>query len=247
MINALLVELENNPSQLLENTIQECCHDVKIHGKARKVEEIHSFVDEEKPQLIFFDVNQPNIHFFKLLYYVNKSGIDYIIVSKNKAFAYEAIRFSATGFVLKPIQPFDLISTVNIAITSIKQKEEEKNNKKVIEEIQRRLSDSDKIGIPTMAGFDFVQIGEIIRCEGMQKCTLIVTKQKKNLVSSYNLGEFVKLLVPFGFFSSHRSHLINLKQVHKYSREGSILMMDNTRIPVSRRKRSEFLEVIRHL
>ena len=247
MINALLIELENNPSQLLENAIQECCNDVKVYRKSQEIEGIRTFIEEENPQLIFFDVDQPDVQFFKFLHYLNKSGIDYIIASKNKAFAYEAIRFSASGFVLKPIQPFDLINAVNSAINSIRKKEEEKNNKKIIEEINRRLSDSDKIGIPTMEGFDFIQISEIIRCEGMQKCTLIVTKKKKNLVSSYNLGEFKKLLEPFGFFSSHRSHLINLKQIDKYSREGSILMTDNVHIPVSRRRRSEFLEAIHHL
>ena len=247
MINALLVELEKNESQLLENTILKCCDNVKIDHKVSQIEGIRGFVKREKPKLIFFDINQPDISFFKLLYFLNSVEIDYIIVSKNKAFAYQAIRFSPTGFVLKPIEPFDLINAVNTALLNIKKREERERNKKLIENINLRLSDTDKIGIPTMEGFDFIQINEIVRCEGMQKCTLIVTKQEKSLISSYNLGEFKKLLEPFGFFSSHRSHLVNLKQIRKYKREGSIEMMDNTQVPVSRRRRNEFLAAINHV
>ncbi len=71
--------------------------------------------------------------------------------------------------------------------------------------------------------------------------TKIVLSQQRIIYSSYNIGEFVRLLEPYGFFQVHRSHLINLNRIQKYNREGIVIMEDESSVPVSKRRRSEFL------
>lgn len=116
-----------------------------------------------------------------------------------------------------------------------------------LEQLIKEKIANELIGIPTLEGFDFIAVKEIIRCEGLQKCTRIVTTSKTDIISSYNIGEFRKLLEPFCFFSPHKSHLINLAFLKKYKREGTIMLRDNSCIPVSKRKKSEFLELVIHL
>lgn len=103
------------------------------------------------------------------------------------------------------------------------------------------------IGIPTMEGIDFLYCHEIIRCEGLQKCTRIVSTRGLAMVSAYNIGEFKKLLEEYGFFSCHKSHLINLMHVKKLTREGFVYLSDNGAVPLARRKRIEFLAMLKHL
>lgn len=104
------------------------------------------------------------------------------------------------------------------------------------------------IGIPTIEGLEFIDTEKIIRCEGLQKCTLIVTTEKSDIISSYNIGKFADLLEENGFFSCHRSHLINLQYVKKYTREGYIFFSANSKpVPLARRKRCAFLKEMRHL
>ncbi len=103
------------------------------------------------------------------------------------------------------------------------------------------------IGIPTIKGMDFFPVEDIIRCEGFNRCTRIFTKGHPALVSAYNLGEFVRLLRPYSFFSPHRSHLINLRHVKSYNREGTIVMGDNSSVPVSRQKKAAFLDTMVHV
>ena len=248
MINALLVQFENNKTQSLEESIHEYCNGVRISKKLKGNHELLEILNSEgNSDLVFFDINTPSVQFLQVLNQLNSCGVAYVIVSKNKSFAYEAIQLNATGFVHKPINPADLMLAIRNVKTQILRKQKEEKNLQIMRQISQKLSDVDKIGVPTMEGFDFIFIDEIIRCEGMQKCTLIVTKQRKKLVSSYNLGEFRKRLEPFGFFSSHKSHLINLKQIRQYKREGSIIMSDNTCVPVSRRRRNDFLDVVFHV
>ena len=113
--------------------------------------------------------------------------------------------------------------------------------------VRNYMNGKNKIGIATLEGIEFIRVEEVIRCEGLQRCTNVVVQNRKNMVSSYNLGEFIKLLENYGFYSPHRSHLINLSHVHRYDREGIILMTDQSAIPVSRRKKQEFLDQLKHL
>ena len=103
------------------------------------------------------------------------------------------------------------------------------------------------IGIPTIEGMEFIDTQNIIRCEGLQKCTLIVTTEKSDIISSYNIGKFAELLENDGFFPCHRSHLINLQYVKKYTREGYIFFSATSKpVPLARRKRADFLCEMRH-
>ena len=128
-----------------------------------------------------------------------------------------------------------------------REKEQRRQDKLLLEKLFSERLTNELIGIPTLVGFDFLLVNEIIRCEGLQKCTRVVTTTKTDIISSYNIGEFRKLLEPYHFFSPHKSHLINLAFVKKYKREGTIILRDNSYIPVSKRKKSEFLNQIIHI
>lgn len=120
--------------------------------------------------------------------------------------------------------------------------------KNKIENLEALIKDKERVvGIPTIDGYEFLFPNEIIRCEGLQKCTRILTSTKTDIISSYNIGEFKKLLESFHFYAPHKSHLINLAYVKKYKREGIIILRDNTQIPVSKRRKGDFLEMIHHL
>lgn len=114
--------------------------------------------------------------------------------------------------------------------------------------VPRVLPHTKLVGVPTIEGIEFVDIDQVIRCEGLQKCTLIVTTEKSDIISSYSIGKFADLLQKDGFFPCHRSHLINLKFVKKYTREGYIFFSAASKpVPLARRRKCEFLGLMRHL
>jgi len=54
------------------------------------------------------------------------------------------------------------------------------------------------------------------------------------------------MLTPFDFFRPHNSHLVNLSRVKEFIRgDGGYLVMENKmRIPVSKNKREELLNLL---
>lgn len=101
------------------------------------------------------------------------------------------------------------------------------------------------VGIPTEAGMEFLMAEEIIRCEGLNKYTMILTTSGTKLVSSYNIGEFAKILLCHGFYSPHKSHLVNLRCIRRLTDENQIILRDGSQVPLSRRRRLDFLQRFR--
>ena len=90
-----------------------------------------------------------------------------------------------------------------------------------------------------------MNIDDILYFESVNKYTKVVTKDH-SVMSSYNLGEFKKI-VDETFFQVHRSYIVNLQKIKRYESVGLLIMDDNMQIPVSKNIRAEFLNVFNKL
>ena len=182
--------------------------------------------------IVFLDVSMPEktgVDFLKLF---PSLPFQVIFVTAHSEFAMEAIKFSAAGYVLKPIDDYELSFAVNKAIEKIK---EGKNVQQ-----QPAANNKRKIGVPNIKGIDYLNIDDILYFESVNKYTKVVTKEY-SIMSSYNLGEFKKIIDDTIFFQAHRSYIVNLNHVTRYETSGSIVMEDNMQIPVSKSLRNDFV------
>ncbi len=101
--------------------------------------------------------------------------------------------------------------------------------------------------MPTADGLEFIKLAEIVRCEADQRMTKVILTDSSFILSSYNLGAFHNLLGEYKFFLCHKSHLINVQEVLKYDKDGVLIMSDGNMVPLSRRKKSEFLSIINRM
>jgi len=183
--------------------------------------------------LVFLDVSMPEktgVDFLKLF---PSLPFQVIFVTAHSEFAMEAIKFSATGYVLKPIDDFELSFAVNKAIEKIKPV-------KNLQAAQPAINNKRKIGVPNIKGIDYLNIDDILYFESVNKYTKVVTKEY-SIMSSYNLGEFKKIIDESVFFQVHRSYIVNLNHIMRYETSGSIIMEDNMQIPVSKSVRNDFI------
>ena len=247
MVNVLLIENEERLLSSIEEMLLRFCPQVTINGKLNSIKNSGDQIFDADPDLIFVDIEKNHNLGVDVVSYFNTVKFEVIFVTTAVHFALEAIKCQAAGFLLKPVKKEELIFAVNSAIHRIHKKKENSHNKHIIKNLKNRSSDQDLMGIPTIEGLEFISIKDIIRCEGLQKCTRVITKDRSDIVSSYNLGEFRKLLEPLGFYSPHKSHLINLNYIRKYHKEGNIMLLNNTFVPVAKRKKREFLDQIKRI
>lgn len=220
--------------------------EINIRGEASTSCEAYRLIKSVNPDLVFANVNVFNITTGFREAEMQNTHFEMVHMSDRYEDAIRAIQEDACGFILKPLVFGNVIAAVGSAIKKFIRRSA---SRPILEPISNdiALPHTKLIGVPTIEGIDFLHVHEIVRCEGLQKCTCIVSNRKRNLVSSYNIGEFRKLLEQYGFFPCHKSHLINLMHVRKFTREGFVFLTDNAAVPLARRKRLEFLQLLKHL
>ena len=243
MIPTLFLTKNGCPQKQISEKIARFCPQIVINNHTSCLQTAEKYVCQEKPELILLDLED---HLPSALEKLNKRAcfdFETIVFSPCKSQLFTALKHFALGFVLKPVNVEELILIVHHVERRLQAKRETLTHLSQRQE----LSLQKVIGIPTIDGYEFIQMGAIIRCEGLQKCTRVITKNRKNIVSSYNIGEFRKILGPYGFFATHKSYLINMGEIVRYFRDGRVQLSDGSEVPVSRRKKNEFLDLLLHL
>lgn len=247
MIKAILADDEPKALKVLEEMLQKYCPQLEVIATANSAENAYQLITSSHPDLIFLDVAMPEESGFDLLRRLPSLDFEIIFVTGFDTYAIDAIKFCAIGYVLKPIQQQDLLEAVHKAEKRISEKSDLLRNKQLLHNLINPGNSSNRIGVPTTQGLEFIPTDQIIRCEGEQKYTRVFIESRKDLLCSYNLGEFVKLLSGYGFFSPHKSHLINMAHIKRFDKEGTVTMTDESTVPVSRRKRQDFMEQLKRL
>jgi len=238
MLNSFLIGFENQDT--LRKKLIGFCPQVTILGQNKPISRMEEGLNLEGTlNIVFLLINDVVIeNLDKIKESIMKSTSSLICFGANKELAYYAYKLSAIEFILAPYQPQAIINAVH----KVEQKIKKLNDNRYT------LIDTDQVlGIPTIEGYEFIPINKIIKCEGLQSYTRIITDYRKDIISSNNIGELKKKLTPFGFFSPHKSHIISLKKIRKYSKDGVIFLDDGSNVPLARRRKCEFFKKILHL
>lgn len=246
-IESVIIDEESTSSCYLKQCLHAKFPQITIRGEASNYFDAYQLIRKVNPDLVFSNINIFNKGTKSVLWDSENLHFEMVYMSDKYEDAVSALQEDVCGFIHQPLTQSSIISAVGSAIRKLSERSSVRSAHELALHDSSFLPHSKLIGIPTIEYIEFFHIHEIIRCEGLQKCTRIVTTRKNNLVSSYNIGEFRKLLEEIGFFACHKSHLINLCHVKRFTREGFVFLTDNAAVPLARRKRLEFLEILKHV
>lgn len=100
------------------------------------------------------------------------------------------------------------------------------------------------ISLPTANGCEFLTLNDIIRCEGDNNYTVFHVQNAKKLIVSKTLGEYERMFSKYNFYRIHQSHLINLRHVKRYAKDGGVVVLsDGSLVEISRRKKLAFFKL----
>ena len=95
--------------------------------------------------------------------------------------------------------------------------------------------------VSTSEGLYFFSPEEIVRFEASRNYTYIHFTNRRPMLIAKVLGEYEEQLAGSGFVRTHRSHLINKQYITFIDGQGNIVMQDNSRVEISRRKKKEVM------
>lgn len=243
MINAIIVDDEQHCIDKLTNLLVTYHNQsVKLVGSFTSVKEGIKGIALLKPALIFLDVQIHDRTGFDLLRECDEINFKVIFTTAYDRFAIQAIKFSAIGYLLKPIDEDDLAEALNkIEKNSI---DEIRQMAGVIENNLQAGPKNKKLTVATGNELLFLNIEDIIRCQSDINYTTIYKKDKQKIVVAKTLKEFEELLSEHNFFRIHNSDLINMDFIKSYNKGkgGSVILTDGTELEVSTRRKEDFLK-----
>ncbi len=240
-LTAVIIEDELDAQVLLANLLKEFCSEVHLLGFASDIESGTELIKSVKPDLVFLDINLGNECGFRLLDQFLLKPFKVIITTAYEKYALEAFKYQAVDYLLKPYSPFQ----VRQAIERVCKLEEGTKAYTKLKSLISRSKPMSKISLPSTDGIHIFNVNEIIRAEADRAYCILYFDINAKIIISKSLKEIENLL-PNNFFRTHTSHLINMDKLVKYAKEdgGYALMSDGAKIPIARRRRVEFLDLI---
>jgi two-component system, LytTR family, response regulator len=246
MINAIIIDDEVNGAESLQLLLTKYCKsDVIINAVCNSSKEGYAKIQELKPNLVFLDIQMPHMNGFELLAQLPNRDFQVIFTTAYDDYAIQAFKVNAIDYLLKPVDPQDLMQAVQKALTKIRKNALLGGNiDKLLKELKQQHFQLKKLAIPASDGVTFVELDEIPRIEADSNYTTIFTTQGKKYIVAKTLKEYEELLEGYNFLRVHSSTLINLRHVEKYIRGdgGFVIMKDGSQVEVSRRKKHELVE-----
>ena len=222
------------------------CPTVSIIGQAESVDSGIKLIKQLTPDLVFLDVEMADGTGFDLLQKLSPISFKVIFITGYEDFAIRAFRFSAIDYLLKPLDSKELIDAVKKAEDSMSKEVFEMKLHNLFANLERPKN-LQKLVLKTADKIYSVNIQDIINCESDKNYTTFYFINAPKLVVSTNLKEYETLLSPHNFFRTHKSHLINMAYFdHFIKSEGgnTIVMKNKSNIPLSVRKKEEFLVLL---
>lgn len=239
MIKAVIIDDEREGRLTLTNMLQSFCQNIEVVAEADSVASGLEVINNHQFDLLFLDIQLQDGNGFEILEKLNRHDFKVIIVTAYDQYALKAIKFSAFDYLLKPVDPEQLVLAVNKFAL-------QRGPETYQEEIKALLANQKRIktiALPSLEGIRFVKIDQIIRCEAVNNYTRFYTYSGEEILIAKTLKEYDEMLEEMNFCRVHQSHLINLDHVERYVKGGSTVVMSNgSEVEVSRRKKDEFMK-----
>ncbi|MGY6563032.1 MAG: LytR/AlgR family response regulator transcription factor [Luteibaculaceae bacterium] len=217
--------------------------DVTIIGEASNADEAIALIEQEKPDLIFCDIQMPEKTGFDLieeLHYLPRV----IFVTAYDEYAIKAFSVNAADYLLKPLEPQRLESSLEKIRQQLK---EEKNLEPAPQaDARKHLAIQDKIFLKDGDKCWFISLSDIRLLESEGNYVRVYFQTFKPLILR-SLNSLEEKLDDKHFFRASRKFIINLNCIVKVENwfSGGLIaeLTSGEKIEISRRQAVKFKEV----
>ncbi|MDX1477031.1 MAG: LytTR family DNA-binding domain-containing protein [Saprospiraceae bacterium] len=247
MLRAIIIDDERSCVETLAIEIRAYCPDVTVVGQYTSAPDGLKAIQSLQPDLVFLDIEMPFMNAFELLEQCHPISFDVIFVTAYDQYAVRAFDVNAVDYLLKPVQKLKLIDAVNKTAQKREHGLTRTHLEAIVSTIRNATSPLPNIALPTIDGYEFVKVDQIMYAEAESNYTHIHLVTRKKHILSRTLKEVEAMLTGHHFVRIHQSFLVNLTHVSKYMKGagGYVILTDGSTLNVSRTYKSRLLQLIR--
>lgn len=249
MLKTIIIDDEIKARETIRNMLETYCPDVEVIGSAGSVKEGIKVLEKNSPDLVFLDIKMGDGTGFDLLRKLKNKDFFLIFITAFEEFAIRAIKFSALDYILKPLDPDELVNAVQKAEHAYEKENVSQRLEALYENLDMLNNKSKRIVLKTTSSVHIVNLKDIIRCESEKNYTHFFIVDQEKVTVSKTLKEYNEMLMDYSFYRVHQSHLVNLAHVRRYEKQegGHLVMDDDSSVPVSFRKKEDLMKLFKSL
>jgi len=224
--------------------------DIEVLAETRNGRETVRAIRELRPQLLFLDVQMPELDGFDVLREIGPRAMPAVIfVTAHDEFAVRAFDAHALDYLVKPLEEkrfAEALERMRERIRSVKAVDESKKLSALLAARDQERS-KQRIMVPTSAGDLVLDADEIDWIEADDYYAAVHARHGRHLIRE-SLASLEQRLDSSRFLRAHRSAIVNVDRVREMtSDQGETLLVlsDGVRIPVSRRRRAQVTRALR--
>ena len=217
--------------------IVEASDQAQVVGKFTDSVEGLLYIQNHKPDLVFLDINMPQMSGLKLAEAIRGLNVECSVVfaTAYDEHALEAFEKDVIDYLLKPYEEKRVFKVIRKVI--------EGKGKSQILQSQNKAT-IDRLPIPLDDKIIFIPIDDILFCKVGENKVWVQTKGTAYQIAE-SLSKLEEKLPANKFFKTHRAYVVNvekIKEVSPYFNHTLMLQLEGTKeeIPVSRSKVKEF-------
>ncbi|MGB2759708.1 MULTISPECIES: LytR/AlgR family response regulator transcription factor [Maribacter] len=244
MLQAVIVDDEIKALQSLTWELTNFSDEINVIASFTNPNEALSYLDKNTPDCLFLDIEMPTMDGFQFIKKLTNKNFPVVITTAYNQYALKAIKSQALDYLLKPIDTDDLEETiVKIKKFNSKNFSVEKLEMALLNYNSRSVHK--RITLNTDGKLLFLESDEILYAESDGNYSTIFLTDGQKIVLTKKLKEVNDLLPSDSFFRIHNSYIINLNKIKEFLKtDGYVVLKSNHKIPVSRQKKSDFLDLL---
>jgi len=214
-LSCIIIDDQKKAREMIGMHLEANCPHVDIRGMFPEPQSGAEFLNKNRIDIVFLDVEMGEFTGFDIFENIDRSGHIplFIFVTGHSDYAVDAIKLDAFDFILKPVSPDEIVRVIEKA---------EAKTKEILfqQRIQQTFFDNDKkndqLQVLVSGGVDFIKTNDIIYLKASRNYTEIYLKGGRQIMASKPLLYFEEQLKSTRFVRSHRSYIVNLKEVRAF-------------------------------
>ena len=244
MIEAVLVDDEEKALQSLSWELTNFSDEIDVVASFTDPFEALGYLEYNTPDCLFLDIEMPTMDGFQFIQKLKNKEFPVVITTAYNQYAIKALKNEAIDYLLKPIDSDDLKDT----IVKIKKFNAKTYTAEKLEKLLLNFNSNSihkKVTFNTDGKLLFLETDDILYAESDGNYSTIYLSDGQKIVLTKKLKEVNELLPSDSFFRIHNSYIINLSKIKEFLKtDGYVVLSSNHKIPVSRQKKSDFLDLI---
>ena len=236
-LSCIIVDDEPLAVKLMESFVTKT-PDLKLVGSFTDSVEAVSALQEEKPDLLFLDIQMPDMNGMELARIVPKET-RVIFTTAFKEYAFESYEVSALDFLLKPIRYNKFIAAVEKA-RQWYGREESSQPATQTSPIATSNAPLSTLFLKVDGAFRQITVSDILYVCGMKDYVMFyIDGERKPLITHLTMKSVEDMLPADRFMRVHRSYIVALDKIRSVDRNDCIYIGDEV-IRVTDAYREEF-------